>query len=60
MSQSRQSGKDDHLEHSTQCEKKWSLWEGIAALWAMGIMAYYYYSEGHVERVVQIWRLFFG
>jgi len=60
MSQSRQTGKDDHLDKTTQCEKKWSIWEGIASLWAMGVMGYYYYSEGHVERVVQIWRLFFG
>jgi hypothetical protein len=53
-------GKDDRLESPPQCESKWSVWEGIASLWAMGVMGYYYYSEGHVERVVQIWRLFFG
>mgnify|MGYP006147178025 CR=1 FL=1 len=60
MSQSREMGKDDRLESPPQCESKWSVWEGIASLWAMGVMGYYYYSEGHVERVVQIWRLFFG
>lgn len=60
MSQSRQVEKVDRLDNSTQCERKWSIWEAIVGLWAMGIMGYYYYSEGHVERVVQIWRLFFG
>ena len=34
--------------------------EPIVTVWAIGIMAYYYYDKGYPELLVQIWRSFFG
>tara|TARA_B100000029_G_C16817906_1_gene682968 strand:+ start:74 stop:256 length:183 start_codon:yes stop_codon:yes gene_type:complete len=34
--------------------------EPIVTVWAIGVMAFYYYDKGYPELLVQIWRSFFG
>ena len=34
--------------------------ESIVTVWAIGVMAFYYYDKGYPELLVQIWRSFFG
>ena len=34
--------------------------EVVVALWAVGLMGYYYYAKGYADLLRQIWRSFFG
>ncbi len=60
MSWNSESQGDWELEDGEPLGVKTRVLEVAAFLWAVGIMGYYYYSEGHVERVAQIWSLIVG
>jgi hypothetical protein len=52
--------KESAQEDLTPRGAVWGALEVVAALWAIGLMGYFYYSKEYLVIVRQIWGMFFG